>query len=388
MYGMVDHISLWRFGIVAGVARAQGRFPALVFAYLLSPDMEGYRNGISSEAYRGALETDDIHIGLILKDLEAAGRLDRTVLAIVSDHGMVDVSKHWPLEKFLRDELRLGVAPERRRETAAYEDRLAYFGQYEAVVEGSGERYRAVYLRKPLPEGQRNGEEKAAGLLATFLTSALPFLAAPEAAPGFDNWLAHPAPKDLRAYPSRDGKAVDLIARLVAAEAVDVVACRAGPAAVHVATKKGLVELSRPSPGSHDVACRVLRGTDPLGYAASKAAGLMDGQPHSPARWLEATADTDYPDLVPQTLAYFDSHRAGDVVVFASPGWDFAGGKKGGHGGVRAADMQTVLLLAGPGVPHERRSEPVRSVDLGPTILYLLGRPVPAEVDGRSLLGR
>jgi len=255
-------------------------------------------------------------------------------------------------------------------------------------VEGSGERYRAVYLRKPLPEGQRNGEEKAAGLLSTFLTSALPFLAAPVEATGFENWLGHPTPQDLRAYPSRDGKAVDLVARLIAAEAVDVVACRAGPAAVHVATKKGLVELSRPSPESRSVACRVLQGTDPLGYAASKAAGLMDGRPHSPARWLEATADTDYPDLVPQTLAFFDSHRAGDMLIFASPGWDFEGGKKGGHGGVRAADMHTVLLLAGPGVPHERRSEPVRSVDLGPTILYLLGRPVPAEVDGRSLLGR
>jgi arylsulfatase A-like enzyme len=50
--------------------------------------------------------------------------------------------------------------------------------------------------------------------------------------------------------------------------------------------------------------------------------------------------------------------------------------------------MHTVLLLAGPGVPHERRSSPVRSVDLGPTILELLGRPVPADLDGRSLLGR
>jgi len=39
-------------------------------------------------------------------------------------------------------------------------------------------------------------------------------------------------------------------------------------------------------------------------------------------------------------------------------------------------------------MPHERRSVAVRSVDLGPTILQLLGRPVPADIDGRSLLGR
>ena len=388
MYGMVDHISLWRFDIVANVARAQGRFPALVVAYLLAPDMEGYRSGISSDAYRGALETDDMHIGMIIQDLEAAGRLDQTVLALVSDHGMVDVSRHWPLEKFLRDELRLGVAPERKREELPYENRLAYFGQYETVVEGSGERYRAVYLRKPLPEGRRAVAEKGTDLLSAFLGSALPFLAPTDEAAGFENWLGHPTPEELRAYPSRDGKTVDLVARLIAAEAVDVVACRAGPAAVHVATKKGVVELSRPSEGSRSVACRVLQGKDPLGYAAGKAAALMDGQPHSPAKWLAATADTDYPDLVPQVLVYFDAHRAGDVLVFASPGWDFGGGNKGGHGGVRAADMHTVLLFAGPGVPHERRSLPVRSVDLGPTILELLGRPIPADIDGRSLLGR
>ena len=394
MYGMVDHISLWRFDIVANVARVQGRFPALVVAYLLAPDMEGYRNGISSDAYRAALEHDDTHIGLILQDLQAAGRLDQTVLALVSDHGMTDVSQHWSVERFLRDELHLGLAPERRRETVPYEDRLAWFGQYEAVVEGSGERYRAVYLRKPLAAGQGAGngkaaeEEKATDLLGAFLGSALPFLAPTVAAPGFENWLGHPTPEDIRAYPTRSAKPVDLIARLIAAEAVDVVAYRAAPGRVRVATKKGEVELSRPSPDSRSVACRVLQGTDPLGYAASKAAGLMDGRPHSPARWLEATADTDYPDLVPQTLAYFDAHRAGDLLVFASPGWDFEGGKKGGHGGVRAEDMHTVLLLAGPGVPHERRSAPVRSVDLGPTILELLGRPVPADLDGRSLLGR
>ena len=56
--------------------------------------------------------------------------------------------------------------------------------------------------------------------------------------------------------------------------------------------------------------------------------------------------------------------------------------------GLRPGEMFTVLLIAGPGVPHERRSSPVRSVDLGPTILELLGRPVPADIDGRSLLGR
>ena len=41
-------------------------------------------------------------------------------------------------------------------------------------------------------------------------------------------------------------------------------------------------------------------------------------------------------------------------------------------------------LIAGPGVPHDRLKA-VRSVDLMPTLLDLLGRPVPAGLDGKSL---
>jgi arylsulfatase A-like enzyme len=370
LYGLVDRISLWRFDIVANIARAQGRFPALVFSYLLAADMEAYRAGVSSEAYRWALEHDDAHIGRVLRDLEVAGRLDNTVLAIVSDHGMVDVAQHWPLEKFFRDEVHLRIAGEGLWEDTVFEDRLAWFGRYEVILEGSGDRYWAVYLRKP-----RAGVPGAAA-------------ARKSEEPAFENWPARPAPEDLRAYPMPGGKTVNLIERLLAAEAVDVLAYRGAAGKVHVATKKGEVELSRPAPDSRDVACRVLRGDDPLGYAASKAAALLDGKPHTPAEWLVATAETEHPDLAPQVMAYFDSPRAGDLALFAASGWDFGYDKKGGHGGLTSGDMCTVLLLAGPGVPHERRSDAVRSVDLVPTILQLLGRPVPADIDGRSLIRR
>jgi len=85
-------------------------------------------------------------------------------------------------------------------------------------------------------------------------------------------------------------------------------------------------------------------------------------------------------------LAYFRSPRAGDMIVFAAPGWDFGGTHKGGHGGIRAEeDMHVPLLLAGPGVPHTR-VDVARTVDLAPTLLQLLGKPVPKDYDGQSLL--
>jgi len=361
-YDLVDRISLLRFEIVSSIAKTRGRFPALVIAYMLAPDMEAYRSGVSSAAYEKALEHTDAQIGRVLRDLEAAGRLRKTVIVLASDHGMTDVARHWPIEPFLRDELRLKVADQRLWEKTPFESRLATYRRFSCVPAGSGDRYWALYLRKPRA---RAGEG---------------------AKPDFEDWLVRPSADDLRAYPTRDGRRVDLIQRLRDAEAVDVVAYRPAPNRVHLVTKKGLAELARATAASRDVSLRTLRGDDPLGYSAHMPPEMLLGKPHSPQAWLQATADTQYPDLVPQIMAYFDAPRAGDIAVFAAPGWDFSNKHKAGHGGVRPVDMTTVLLMAGPGVRHERRAAPVRAVDVVPTLLELLGRPVPDNLDGRSLI--
>ncbi len=385
-YGLVDRISLWRFDIVAHVARARGAFPALTVAYLLAPDMEAYRSGVSSPGYEKALEHTDAHVGRALRDLEAAGRLRNTVIVLTSDHGMGDVARHWPIKKFLRDEVRLSMPDRAFADDIRFENRLHYYRRFACVLAGSGDRYWTLYLRKP-----RAG-------------------AAEGAKPDFENWLVRPSADDLRAYPTRDGRRVDLIQRLRDAEAVDVVAYRPAVNRVHVVTKRGTAEITsgavglrtdraellpsaagadtRRAPDTTAFAYRVIQGDDPLGYADALPPEMVLGKPHSPEAWLQATADTQYPDLVPQIMAYFDAPRAGDIAVFAAPGWDFSHKYKAGHGGVRPADMTTVLLMAGPGVPHERRKDAVRAVDVMPTLLELLGRPVPNNIDGRSILGK
>jgi len=93
-------------------------------------------------------------------------------------------------------------------------------------------------------------------------------------------------------------------------------------------------------------------------------------------------------------LAYFRAPRAGDLAIFASPGWDFLSPNRAGHGGLRAYDdMHVPLLLAGPGVPH-KTIPAARTVDLVPTLLQLLktdnpGHAVknsPQKFDGQSLI--
>jgi len=411
-YDLVDRLSLLRFEIASAVARRRGAFPTLIIAYMLWPDMEAYRSGVSSEAYERALEHTDAHIGRVLRDLEAAGRLDRTVLVLATDHGMMDVTRHWPIEKVLRDRWRLDVADRHLWEETRFEDRLAYYDRHACVLAGSGDRAWAVYLRKPKPpaseagDGGRAATERAAGGTA--------------AAPAFEDWLLRPTVEDLRAYPTRDGRRIDLIDRLRRTPAVDVVAYRAGPGRIHVTGRRGTAEIAvsrawrpplpggeggvsavsppgaapppggrpvpPPRPGDLRYAYRVVQGEDPLGYAETLPPKMLLAAPHDAQTWLRATIDTAHPDLVPQLAAYFEAPRSGDLAVFAAPGWDFGETLRGGHGGLRPEEMVTALLVSGPGVPHGRRNEPVRLVDLVPTLLGLLGRPVPTDLDGRNFL--
>ena len=403
-YDLVDRLSLWRFNIVSQVARTRGAFPVFTIAYMLWPDMEAYRSGVSCEAYERTLEHTDAQIGRVLRDLEAAGRLDRTVIVLATDHGMIDVARHFPIEQFLRNDVRLHMPNHALADDVRFEWRLGYYRQFACVLAGSGDRYWAISLRKPKPRPA--GEDRPAA---------------------FETWLVRPTVQDLRAYPTRDGGRIDLVKRLREQEAVDLVAYRAGPECIHVTNRRGTAEVvfgavglrtdraeplssaadaeetrnapargasvaanTNPSPQAgrpNTYAYRVVQGEDPLGYAESLPPEMVLGQPHDAAAWLEATIDTAYPDLVPQLAAYFGAPRSGDLAVFAAPGWDFGEVHKAGHGGLRPGEMLTPLLMAGPGVPHGQRETPVRAVDVAPTLLHLLSRPVPKDIDGRSFVG-
>lgn len=356
MYELVDRISLCRFSIVAEVAQAAGQFPQFTIAYLLAPDMEAYRSGVSGGAYRGALEHADAQIGRVTQDLEAAGLLDKLILAFVSDHGMGNAGHHRVIEDFLRDRLGLDVARDHLWEPTSFQDRLSYYRNFTTVTARSGERYCALYLRRPKADGS-----------------------------GFENWLKRPSPEDFHRYPNRNGEKVDLVARLLDEPSVDLVAYATGPNSVRLFRKAGAVEVRRPDRASRLCSYHLIAGTNPLGYQGKAPDPMLSGAPFDRAKWLEATARTDFPDLIPQILVYFDGVYAGDVAVFAAPPWDFGSKNKGGHGGLRPTDIHCPLLLAGPGVPHRRLST-ARTVDLAPTLLYLLNQPAAPELDGVNLL--
>jgi alkaline phosphatase D len=357
-YEYVDRLALFRFHLVADVARKRAEFPAVTVVYNLAPDFRAYQHGVESKPYRDAIRHTDRQIGRVLADMDRCGVLKDLYILLLSDHSLCQVTRHLPLVEFLRERLYLDVAPDRLWEETPFEDRMSHYARHSVVTYGSGQRHWAICLRRPI---------RVEGNVI-----------------GYEGWPVRATPKDLRDYPGRYG-GVNLIEKLIAEEAVDALAYAVGPNRVRVRRKTGEVELHQPDGPGGAITCRAIHGDDPLGWKGKVPADALAGKPQTARQWLAATFQTDYPDLPAQIVAYFRSRLAGDIAVFAAPQWDFQTGNRAGHGGLRPGDMFVPLLLAGPGIAPGRLGL-ARTVDVMPTILALLGRPVPPGLDGEPLV--
>jgi len=356
-YEFVDRLTLSRFDLVMDTARKYGQFPAVTTVYLLAADFGAYGFGVGSPRYRAAMRHTDRQIGRVLGDIERAGLLDKIVITLISDHGLADVKRHFPIRQFLGRNLGLDVASAHWWENDPFEERLRDYEKSNAVLFGSGERYGSICLRRPIRKGGK--------------------------VVGLEPWLVRPTPEDLRSYPTKKGT-VDLLGGLIEQEAVDALAYKVADDRVRVLRKTGEVEF-RQAGRNGPISCHVIAGTDPLGWQGKVPQEALSGKPVGGRQWLKLTIGTDFPDLPEQILVFFHARKAGDIAVFAAPGWDLNSAHKAGHGGLRPGDMVIPMVLAGPGVPHGQL-ETARSIDLMPTLLTLLGRKLPANLDGVSLL--
>jgi hypothetical protein len=361
----VDRLTLSRMGQVMDLSRRQGRFPALTVFYLLAPDFAAYQYGASSDQYRQALLHTDRQIGRVLGDLARCGMLDKLTIAMVSDHGHQDVGRHFSINKFLRDEIGLTLNRGQWWENDPFEDRLEDFQDVTAVPYGSGDRYWALCMRCP-----KYQDGKFAG---------------------WHSWQRRPTVEDLHQFPAhKPGHhkllyTVDLPTVLIDQPAVDLVAYRSGDGRLRVVTKAGIAEFRQDAGPGGLISYDLITGTDPLGWVGQVSAEALAGRGLTGRGWLGETVGTQYPDLPAQLLAYFQSNRSGDICVFAAPGWDFGRANRSGHGGLGPKDIAVPMAIAGPNIPHTRLNV-ARTVDLMPTLLGLLGRPIPTNLDGQNLL--
>ncbi|MFP4106142.1 MAG: alkaline phosphatase family protein [Phycisphaerae bacterium] len=376
-YEFVDRLTLSRFDLVMEIARRRREMPAFTMVYQLTPDFRAYAKGIESPEYRQALRETDYQLGRVLSDMERAGLLDKIHIALMSDHGMIEVTRHIPMTERLKG-LELALADKRLWERdGPFEERQEYYQQFNCVQYGSGYRYLALQFRKPVSTDPLRYADwthrPTAEQLAAYPTG---------------NWPGRHKPWYRCDQPDRPLKRLNLLKLFAEWDEIDAIAYAVGENRVRVRRASGEVEFRQDGGRGEPIGYRVVSGEDPLGWSASLPAAVQAGKRALGEReWLAATAGTDYPDLPAQIVAYFRAARAGDIVLFAAPGWDFSDNLRAGHGGLRPAEAFTPMLLAGPGVPH-KQIDVARTVDLAPTLLHLLGRDAPDEFDGKPLLPR
>lgn len=100
----------------------------------------------------------------------------------------------------------------------------------------------------------------------------------------------------------------------------------------------------------------------------------------------DAAIDTDYPDGIVQIAHLMSATRCGDIVLSAARQWDFRAHHEpiphvSSHGALHREHMLVPLLVNRP-----IRGVPRRTVDVMPSALTALGRPVPAGLDGISFI--
>lgn len=170
-----------------------------------------------------------------------------------------------------------------------------------------------------------------------------------------------------------------LVDALLAEDAIDQVIGRRSAGGAVVLSQRGRARVERSAVG---VTYVKTSADDPFGYSAS-----IEGT-HDDDRWLDLTWDTEYPDAPVQILQILQSPRAGHLIVTARRGYDLRARFEkprhvGSHGSLHRDHMMTPVLSTGP-----LDRGPHRTVDIYPTILDALGYPLPAGLDGRSLLRR
>ena len=166
-----------------------------------------------------------------------------------------------------------------------------------------------------------------------------------------------------------------LAATLLARDAVDLMLLPHSPDRCEVRSgARGAAFVER----SGDSFRYVRRGGDPLGIGAD-----IEGRADDV---FDATIGGDYPDAIVQIATLAGSSRAGDMILSATPGYDFRSRyepipHRSAHGALHREHMMVPLLM-------NRRAArtPRRTTDVFASTLHALGVAPPHTVDGRSFL--
>jgi len=171
--------------------------------------------------------------------------------------------------------------------------------------------------------------------------------------------------------PIEDHKVSEIVRIITSTEGVDFVCGLDKNENINIINKngKGIISLKC------DEIVYNYEGVDPLG--SSLAYNNIDVE-----KSLHSTINTNYPDVFVQLIQIFKSSRAGDLIVVAKQGYDLRAKYEfhkhhASHGGLHKDQMLVPVLLNYP-----LKERVLRTVDVFPTILNLMGKNIEQNLDG------
>ena len=348
----------------------------LRFAFVWMPGIDhlAHFEGPKSERVQEAVIAVDKHIGNIAGVLEKHGIYDKTLIGLVSDHGLRDTEKNWTLSDYL-----VGLGLEVKDELSV-EGAWMSIHRNNAVVAVSGNTFAHVYLcddegtfGKTITNHGWSWEKKK------------PLKRHPLLHHGW-KWEREVSYESIKKFPiSVKKKPINLVEELLSQEAIKLLLIQEKWGQYLVFSSSGRSVIKRDFIGYR---YSVVQGEDPLGYAdvPDTDALMADGKFHSGYEWLKASWASAYPDAIVMICQLFDSPRCGDIVVLAKPGWDLmAEGHIGSHGSLEREEMMVPAVLAGPGI-IKKKLKYARTIDIFPTYLRFFGiNSAPMKIDGRTL---
>jgi len=179
--------------------------------------------------------------------------------------------------------------------------------------------------------------------------------------------------RDRPTWPGLSARWSELLDMLLARESVDLAILPRDDGAEVRSARDGTAYIRR----QRNAFSYHTRSGDPLGIGGDLLCVTADEA-------YALTSRTDYPDSIVQIAHLASSPRSGDIILSASRDWDFRARYEpiphvSSHGALHREHMMVPLLLNRP-----PKRAPRRTVDVMPSALALLGKPIPPGLDGES----
>jgi len=294
------------------------------FQFLVFPAVDGISHN-HTPTHKRVIEAYrflDRAVGRIAGRLLANDRYDSTVIGICSDHGLTPTHTHFDIAEFMEKELDIP--------TLRYTNTLRLKPEASTQVSGNGMAH--VYLK--------NGDWRR---------------------PCFYEDIIHMTKNVAGIFLSQP--------------AIDLVITKTKDGWIRVDSTRGSALIQE----AESVIRYKILSKDPFGFGPLPATMSFEEA-------LEKTIDSDYPDALVQLVQIFRSERSGDIILSAKIGYDLRlkweiPEHKSTHGSLHREHMMTPFCLS---YPIGKKS--LRSVDVFPTILKLLGKNIPPGIDGQAFL--